>query len=176
MMRLLSTATITMTLLTSSLLVAAHLDAAGREASQIESGLSVYPGAEPKPESRQHGKDLQCASCALGLRTVKLENASVRELTAAKYISSDPPEKVLSYYKNQLKSYGTAIECGAGTNTEVSVRLSNRTLSNPSACEPEDVGRAQVELKAGDGVEQHIVAVGPHGRGSEFTLVHVRAR
>jgi hypothetical protein len=83
---------------------------------------------------------------------------------------------VLSYYKNQLKSYGTVIECGAGTNTEVSVRLSNRTLSNPSACEPEDVGRAQVELKAGDGVEQHIVAVGPHGRGSEFTLVHVRAR
>jgi hypothetical protein len=176
MMRLLSPATMTMALLTSSLLVAAHLDAAGRETSQIESGLSVYPGAEPKPESRQHGKDLECASCALGLRTVSIENASVRELTAAKYISSDPPEKVLSYYKNQLKSYGTVIECSGGANTEVSVRLSKRALSEPSACEPEDIGRAQVELKAGDALEQHIVAVAPNSRGSEFTLVHVRTR
>ena len=175
-MRLLSAATMTMALLTSCLLSAVRLEAARHDASPVDAGLSVYPGAQSEQESRQSGKDLSCASCALGLRTVSLDNVSVRELTAAKYLSSDPPEKVLSYYKNQLKLYGTVVECGGGANTEVSVRLSNRSLSNPSACEPEDVGRAQVELKAGDALEQHIVAVGPHGRGSEFTLVHVRTR
>lgn len=173
MTRLLSAATMTMALLTTSLLAAVRLEAAGRDASQIETGLSVYPRAQPKPE---YDRDLHCTSCALGMRTVSLENVSVRELTAAKYISSDPPEKVLRYYKDQLKSYGAVIECGGGSNAEVSVRLSNRALSNPSVCEPKDVGRAQVELKAGDALEQHIVAVGPHGRGSEFTLVHVRTR
>lgn len=174
MTRLLSGATIAMALLTSPLLATVHLKAAERDASQVESGLSVYPGAQPKPDSRQDGKDLGCASCALGIRTVSLDNVSVRELTAAKYLSSDPPDKVLTYYRDQLKSYGTVTECGEGANTEVSVRLSNRALSNPSACEPKDVGQSEIELKAGDAFEQHIVAVGPHGHGSEFTLVHVR--
>jgi hypothetical protein len=110
------------------------------------------------------------------MRTISLENVSVRELTAAKYFSSDPPDKVLTYYRDQLKSYGAVIECAGGANNEVSVRLSNRTLSNPSVCEPKDVGRSEIELKTGDALEQHIVTVGARGQGSEFTLVHVRTR
>jgi hypothetical protein len=133
----------------------------------MESGLPVYPGATPAPELREGDR---------GLRTVRLENTTVHELTAAKYVSGDAPEKVLIYYRGQLKSYGTVTQCGEGTNTEVSIQLGSRTLSNPEECDPADVGMHQVELKAGSPRDQRIVAVGSRDGGSEFTLVHVRAR
>lgn len=132
-----------------------------------EAGLPVYPGATPKPEPRQGDGEL---------RTVSVENASVHELSAAKYLSSDPPAKVLSYYRSQLRGYGTVIECGGGENTSVSVHLSARSLSSPETCDPEEIGIHQVELKTGDAREQRIVAVGLYDGGSEFTLVYVRKR
>ncbi len=165
MMRALYAVTMTMALLISSSAMAWFSEVSRQGVSAVDAGLSIYPGATPKPELREGDR---------GLRTVILENVSVRELTAGKYVSSDPPEKVLNYYRDQLKSYGTVVECGGGTNMSVSIRLSSHALSNPQACSPDDVGEHQVELKAGDARDQHIVAVGPHDGGSEFALVHVR--
>jgi hypothetical protein len=153
-------------------MVAALLSAAGPEQPRqvpqrgsVIDGLPLYPGATPKPELR---------GGEAGMRTVSIENASVRELSAGGYISNDPPEKVLNYYRDRLKFYGAVIECGGGRNTEVSIRLSTRALANPEACDPDDVGARQTELKAPDARGQHLVAVGVREGGSEFTLVYVR--
>jgi hypothetical protein len=167
MMRALSVFAMTMVLSIVSAVMAASVEAPQHHASTVDVGLSLYPGATPKPELREGDKEL---------RTVSLENVSVGELMAGKYLSNDPPEKVLGYYRDQLKSYGTVIECGGGTDTRVSVRLGRHALENPEACSPDEFGEHLVELKAGDARDQHIVAVGPHDGGSEFTLVHVRAR
>jgi hypothetical protein len=135
--------------------------------TSTEAGLVIYPGATPKPEPRQGDAELH---------TVALENVSVAELRAAQYVSSDPPEKVLSFYRAQLRSYGAVVECDGGSSATVSIRLDRRALSNAGECNAEDVGLHQTELKAGDARDQHIVAVGPRDGGSEFTLVHVRTR
>lgn len=125
--------------------------------------LPRYPGSTPAPENE------------VGLRTVRLQNCSVADLTAARYVTNDSPQKVLSYYSEKMKPYGPVIQCNGGENREVYVELDGEALSNPRPCRPGEVGAGATELKVADDGTQEIMAVKARGGGSEFALVHVRA-
>src|SRR6516165_12311871 len=56
-------------------------------------GLSVYPGARPKPKDdsdEEKSANVNLSFGEFGLKVVALE-----------YLAADPPEKVLAYYKNE---------------------------------------------------------------------------
>ena len=124
-------------------------------------GIAVYPGATLKEEGNGENKsaNVNLSSFGYGLRVVALE-----------YESTDSPEKVVAFYKGQLKKYGDVLVChttGMNVNTG-----KKRDESSELTCEG-DSGH-NIELKVGTKENQHIVAVEPSGSGSNFSLVYVR--
>jgi hypothetical protein len=130
------------------------------DANASEIGLSVYPGARVKEKNDDDkSANVNLSGFGYGIKVVALE-----------YESADPPAKVLSFYRDQLKRYGAVLECRTA-----GLRLNMKMDShgaNDLTCEG-DSGK-DVELKVGKKNDQHIVAVEPEGSGSSFSLVYVR--
>ena len=128
-----------------------------------EVGLTVYPGARVK-EKDASGSDksanVNISGFGFGLKVVAVE-----------YESDDAPAKVLSFYKDQLKKYGSVLECHSAAHFHVDMKGS-KDGSDQLTCD--DTHGNNVELKAGTKNDQHIVAVEPEGKGSSFALVYVR--
>jgi hypothetical protein len=93
------------------------------------------------------------------------------KVVAIEYESNDEPAKVLSFYKDQLKKYGSVLECHTSGHFNVDIKNS-RGNSNELTCQGSHGNN--VELKVGKKDDQHIVAVEPEGKGSSFSLVYVR--
>jgi hypothetical protein len=126
-------------------------------------GVAVYPGATLKEQDNGENKsaNVNLSSFGYGLRVVALE-----------YESKDSPDKVVEYYKDQLKKYGNVLVCHtAGMNLNAGIRKHDES-SHDLTCEG-DTGH-NVELKVGTRENQHIVAIEPSGTGSNFSLVYVR--
>ena len=69
-------------------------------------GVPVYPGAhlrEKDSDGSDKSANVNISGFGFGLKVVALE-----------YESSDSPEKVVSYYKDQLKRYGNVLVCHTG--------------------------------------------------------------
>jgi len=135
----------------------------GADAADV--GIAVYPSARPKQDDT-NGKDksanVNISSFGFGLKVVALE-----------YRSDDAPEKLIAYYKDQLKKYGKVLECHTSHfNVNPDIKGSDHG-SHELTCE--DSSGNNVELKVGTKENQHIVAVEPDGKGSSFSLVYVRA-
>jgi hypothetical protein len=138
-----------------------------KQADASDVGLSVYPGARPK-EKGSDGSDksanVNISGFGLGIKVVALE-----------YESDDAPAKVLSFYRDQLKKYGSVLECHTSGHFNVNMKSGShgsKDGSNELSCEGESGNN--VELKAGRKNDQHIVAVQSEGKGSSFSLVYVR--
>ncbi len=134
----------------------------GADAADV--GVAVYPGARLKQDD-SNGKDksanVNISSFGFGLKVVALE-----------YRSDDAPEKLIAYYKDQLKKYGKVLECHTSHfNVNPDIKGSDHG-SHELTCE--DSNGNNVELKVGTKENQHIVAVEPDGKGSSFSLVYVR--
>ena len=75
-----------------------------KDADVRDIGLSVYPGARRKEQSDDNDHDnnahVNISSSLFGIKVVAIE-----------YLSDDPPEKLVAYYKDQLKKYGNVLEC-----------------------------------------------------------------
>jgi hypothetical protein len=126
-------------------------------------GIAVYPGATLKEEDNGENKsaNVNLSSFGYGLRVVALE-----------YESTDSPEKVVAFYKGQLKKYGDVLVCHTtGMNVNAGIKKHDES-SHELTCEG-DSGH-NIELKVGTKENQHIVAVEPSGSGSNFSLVYVR--
>jgi hypothetical protein len=137
-----------------------------KQADVSETGLPVYPGARLK-EKDSGGSDksanVNISGFGYGIKVV-----------AVSYESDDASAKVLSFYKDQLKKYGTVLECHTSRGNwsmNTGSHGSNKG-SNELTCEGS--GGNEIELKVGKQDDQHIVAVEPDGRGSSFSLVYVR--
>jgi hypothetical protein len=121
-----------------------------------DTGLPVYPGAQP---FRGNGRDsenadVRVASSWFGVKVV-----------AAQYESGDVPDKVLDYYRQEMKVYGEVTECRG----EVDFR------NGRPVCK--ERGRSRdIQLVTGTEERQRIVVVKPRGSGSEFALVYVDTR
>ena len=141
-----------------------------KDVNARDTGLSIYPGAHEKPKSSSGNggqANVNISSEYFGLKVV-----------VAEFLSDDPPEKVISYYRDQLKKYGGVLECHTkkhkdGPNVEMNHKKGG---DNKLTCEED--GGPTVELKVGTEDNQHIVSVAPQdgGKGSDFALVYVQTR
>jgi hypothetical protein len=130
------------------------------QADAEDTGLAVYPGARVKQKSDdEKGANVNLSGFGYGIEVVALE-----------YESADSPAKVMAFYRDQLKRYGTVLECRtAGLHLDMKMDSHG---SNDLSCE--GASGTDVELKVGKKNDQHIVAIQPDGNGSSFSLVYVR--
>lgn len=132
----------------------------GADAQDV--GIAVYPGARLKEKDSGDDKsaNVNISGFGFGLKVVALE-----------YESNDPPDKVIAYYKDQLKRYGDVLVCHTH-HLDVNTDIKDRDkASHDLTCEGSG---SNIELKVGTKENQHIVAVEPEGSGSTFSLVYVR--
>ena len=139
-----------------------HVD---KGADVRDTGLPVYSGARPKQntENDEKNANVDISGFSYGVKVV-----------AVSYDSDDPPSKVIAYYKDQLKKYGSVLECHTSNHNWGANRSSGHE-SDELTCDANDNGKT-IELKAGKKSNQHIVAIDPKDKGSEFALVYVRLR
>jgi len=133
----------------------------GVEAKDV--GLELYPGSTPRQPrgDDKHSANVQIGNDRFGLKVV-----------AAEYDSKDAPEKVLDFYRKELKSYGAVTEC-KGTQGDTSFESLDVGDDQDLKCNEAKKGDA-VELKAGTSDRQRIVSVHPNGTGSRFALVYIQ--
>jgi hypothetical protein len=134
-------------------------------------GLPVYPGAQRKQKGEdgdETNANVSLSSSFFGLHVAAIE-----------YISVDPPEKLVAYYKDQLKKYGDVLECHTshphpGADID---RGDDSRESKQLKCDGDDKGKT-IELKVGTRQNQHIVSIQPgdSGKGTDFGLVYVQLR
>jgi hypothetical protein len=135
-----------------------------QDANVADVGLAVYPGARLK----QKGSDGEDKSA-----NVDISSFGFRlKVVALEYESDDSPAKLVAYYKDQLQKYGHVLECHT-SNFDVNTDAKHWDRdSHELTCEGSDGNN--IELKVGTKENQHIVAVGPEGKGSKLALVYVR--
>src|SRR5262249_20876959 len=73
------------------------------QADVRDTGLAVYPGARLK--EKEHESDDKQANVNLSFGSYGLK------VVALDYESDDPPAKIIAFYKDQLKRYGSVLEC-----------------------------------------------------------------
>jgi len=134
------------------------------DAKGPDTGLAVYPGAQPKVSAEDHNGDHDNANV-----NVQVGDFGVRVI-ATSYLSDDSPEKVIQFYRDDLKKYGTVLECPKGLK-----ETHNSDGPREMACN--DSGTAEqgkMDLAVGVPDRQRIVSIKPHGSGSEFALVYIQ--
>ena len=142
-----------------------------KDADVRDIGLPVYPGARRKEHGdgdHDNNAHVNISSGLFGLKVVAIE-----------YLSDDPPEKIIAYYKDQLKKYGDVLECHNNSN-RVGAAMNPGDHAGHSErlkCEGDQNGQT-VELKVGNEQSQHIASIKPgdEGKGSDFGLVYIQMR
>ncbi len=139
-----------------------------KDADIRDVGLPVYPGARKKEKSdseHENNAHINISSSLFGLKVVAIE-----------YLSDDPPAKLVSYYKDELKKYGGVLECHTNKdNASATMNPGDSDDDSKLKCESDQNGKT-IELKVGTEQNQHIVSIKPgdDGKGSDFGLVYVR--
>ena len=137
------------------------------DADVRDTGLDVYPGARPKPKTEEGDNKSANVNITSGLFGVKV--------VAIEYESDAAPDKILTFYRAQLKKYGPVVECHThrqGSDLHVNA---GEDKTKPVSCESDDSGNV-VELKTGTEGNQRLVSIEPEGKGSNFALVYIRTR
>jgi hypothetical protein len=137
------------------------------QADASEVGLAIYPGARLKlkdSDGDDKSANVNISGFGFGVKVVALE-----------YQTDDSPAKLIAFYKDQLKKYGSVLECHSSKHMSVDADFSRKSgaESHALSCDSTSGGN-HVELKVGTRENQHIVAVEPEGKGSSFSLVYVR--
>lgn len=139
-----------------------------KDADIRDVGLAVYPGARKKEKGdngNENNAHINISSSLFGLKVVAIE-----------YLSDDPPAKLVDYYKDELKKYGSVLECHTNkNNTNATMNPGDSDDDSKLKCENDQNGKT-IELKVGTEQNQHIVSIKPgdDGKGSDFGLVYVR--
>ncbi len=144
------------------------------DAAVHDTGLPPYPGAREKPKGSDNDgnkANVNISSSFFGVKVVALE-----------FLSDDPPEKVATFYRGQLKKYGGVLECHTsnrhGDPGDVDVNLGKDGDNHDNRLSCEHGGGSTLELKVGTKDNQHIVSISPQekGKGTDFALVYVQTR
>jgi len=141
-----------------------HVD---KGADVKDTGLPVYAGARLKQSTNDNDEksaNVNISSFGYGVRVV-----------AVSYESDDPASKLVSFYKEQLKRFGTVLECHTANHQFGPPNSGNDRDSEELKCDGNNQGKT-IELKAGKKSNQHIVAIDPKDKGADFALVYVRLR
>lgn len=125
-------------------------------------GLPLYAGARRAPDDPP---DSGGANITLGVPGFGLK------VIAAKFESDDSSDKVLDFYRKELKTYGSVTECKGN------IDLKGDDLSSQEITCKEGIGaemRNKVELAVGKGSSHRIVSVEPLAKGCKFSLVYLQ--
>ena len=120
-----------------------------------DTGLPVYRGAQVSRDGSEGNSER--ANVAIGTPWFGLR------VVAAEYESGDAPERILDFYRDQLKSFGAVTECRGDVNFSHG-RPECRSQPNSD----------DVQLLTGTEQRHHMVSVKPRGRGTEFALVSIQ--
>jgi hypothetical protein len=132
-----------------------------------DTGLPVYPGAHKKPKS---GDDQKSANVNISTSVFGVK------VSAIEYESDDSPDKVLGFYRDQLKKFGSVVECHTDSHGgDLQVKAGDKDAHTAVSCEGKNSGNV-VELKVGTKDNQHLVSVEPDGKGTDFSLVYIQTR
>jgi len=135
-----------------------------KDADARDTGLAVYPNSREKKED--NGNDNKSANVNMSFGNFGLK------VVAATYEVDDSPAKVMSFYRNELGKYGKILECKGGSIGNVHV---NKGDKDDKELKCDSHGDSDVtELKVGTEDLQHVVAVKPNSKGTEYSLVYVR--
>lgn len=129
-----------------------------------ETGMALYPGSQAKSSTSDDddaAANVNISSSIFGLK-----------LAVLKYQTSDPPDKVLSFYRKEMARYGKVIDCTGGFNMNFHRHEKDAEVTCSDHHSDHDYKQ---ELRVGTENNQRIVAVKPSGKGTEFVLVYVRA-
>jgi hypothetical protein len=135
-----------------------------KDADVADTGLAIYPGAHLKQKDSGNDKsaNVNISGFGYGVRVIALE-----------YESDDSPAKVVAFYKDQLKKYGSVLECTTPSHLDVNMKMSRSDKESQQLTCDSSKGN-NIELKVGTKENQHIVAVEPEAKGASFSLVYVR--
>jgi hypothetical protein len=136
------------------------------DADPADAGLPVYPGAHLKPKDSsgdEKSANVNLSGFGFGLKVVALE-----------YESNDAPDKIVAFYNNQLKKYGSVLECHTSGHLDLNVETNDKSDSQKRVLTCVGETGSNIELRVGSRENQHIVAIEPEGKGSSFSLVYVR--
>lgn len=142
----------------------------GEGADARDTGLPVYPGARAKEKNANSDKNsgnVNISSSLFGLKVVAIE-----------FLSDDPPDKLVAFYQDKLKSYGNVLECHSdkhGDPGDVKVNIDSKDAKSHQLNCGDNKG-STIELKVGTDENQHIVSITPQdgGKGTDFALVYVQ--
>lgn len=126
-------------------------------------GLPGYPGARPR--EGHDGDDGDNANVNVSAPFVGVK------VLVQKFDTDDSPDKVLDFYQKPMAKYGKVIQCSGWFHSAYHHHHGDAAVS----CD-DSGGGSEKELKVGTEDNQHVVAVKPSGKGSEFTLIYVRTR
>ena len=134
----------------------------GKGVNPDDVGIAVYPGATLKEKENGEDKSANVNLSGFGYRL---------KVVALEYESKDSADKLVAFYKDQLKKYGSVLVCHTAS-MNVNAGIRKHDDSKELTCESD--GGHNVELKVGTRDDQHIVAIESSGSGSNFSLVYVR--
>lgn len=132
----------------------------------IDVGLPEYPGAV---RVSKHGHDNESADVNLSFGSFQLH------VKAMEYQSSDPPEKIIDFYKKALGRYGDVLQCKDHQPVGLPVRTAEGLTCSDDSKQGKihtEATNASLELKAGSHQHQHIVGINRQDSGvTKFGLV-----
>lgn len=133
----------------------------GSDTNSEAAGIALYPGARPKQESNdKHRANIQIGGEDFGVKVI-----------AATYQTDDAPQKVIDFYRNDLKKYGSVLECPKGLKENHDKDGGELRCDDHGSSEP-----GKMDLAVGIPERQHVVSVKPNGTGTEFSTVFVQVK
>jgi hypothetical protein len=148
----------------------------GKDVKGSDTGIAVYPGAKLVEKDDDNGSDRANVNISTPFFGLKL--------VVVKYVSDDAPQKLVDFYTNDLKRYGTILHCNkSGSDADWHIGYDSHdngshdksSRGDQLSCSGDGKGDT-VELKVGSNNNAHVVAITPKGKGAEFALVYVHAR
>jgi hypothetical protein len=136
------------------------------DADVRDTGLPVYPGARPKKKDKdddEKSANVDISSFGFSLKVVAVE-----------YESDDAPDKLIAFYQDKLKKYGSVVQCHS-EGRDFHYNHSDSRGSKELKCEGNGGGK-NVELKVGTEDNQRVVSIEPNDKGSSFALVYVHTK
>src|SRR4051812_9059397 len=146
-----------------------NMNVATNDVKAQETGIAAYPGATLKPNASEHNDSKANVNIDTPWFGVKV--------VAVTYLTDDPPEKVWAFYKKELSHYGRVLECKPGS-ADMDLKKEGKddlTCQQDHHKHNVNIDSDKESLKVGTENHQHVVAVKPSGKGTEFNLVFVAA-
>lgn len=131
------------------------------EVDAADTGMRVYPGARPLRDGKDEPQSahVNVASSLFGVQVV-----------AAKFETDDAVDKVLEFYRAEMRPYGAVVECRG------EIDFKGPRKSGAAVCK-EGRGRdSEIKLGVGDEGQHRIVAIKPRGAATEFAMVYISTR